>query len=201
MHTKFIRLPLQFFAEGGEQPSGEEHQGSEGAEPAVPTFDDVLKDKTYQSEFDRRIAKAQETAVAREREKWEAQAQAEKEEAAKLAKMNAEEKAKHEREKREKALAEREAAVAKRELTAEAISQLSEKGLPVELSACLNYADAESCKASMEALEKAFNTAVEKRVNDMLRGTPPKAGQADGTPVINNIRDAIVYEQKKNGGN
>lgn len=186
MHTKFIRLPLQFFAEGGEQPSGEEHQGGEGTEPAVPTFDDVLKDKTYQSEFDRRIAKAQETAVAREREKWEAQAQLEKEEAAKLAKMNADERAKHEREKQEKALAEREAAVTKRELTAEAISQLGEKGLPIILADCLDFTSAETCKKSIEKVEQAFNSAVEKAVNDTLRGVPPKAGAVIGTTTVPN---------------
>jgi len=201
--SKLIHLPLQFFAEGDPaQDDGNSAQGTNTDPAPAPTFDDMLKaNKEMQSEFDKRMAKAQETALAKAKAEWEAQAQAEKEEAAKLAKMNAEEKAKHEREKREKALAEREAAVSKRELTAEAISQLSEKGLPVTLADCLNYTNAEECKKSMEKLEQSFNSAVEKRVNDMLRGTPPKAGQADGTPVINNIRDAIVYEQKKNGGN
>lgn len=196
--SKLIHLPLQFFAEGEPVQGDDNSAQGTNTEPAPePTFDDMLKNKNFQSEFDKRVTKAIETSKA----KWDEEAKAEKEEAAKLAKMNAEEKARHEHEKREKAVAEREAAVAKRELTAEAISQLSEKGLPVTLADCLNYTNAEECKKSMEKLEKAFNSAVEKRVNDMLRGTPPKAGQADGKPVINNIRDALIYEQKKNGGN
>ena len=63
-------------------------------------FDDVLKDKKYQSEFDKRVAKALETAKS----KWETDKATElenaKTEAEKLAKMNAEQKAKYAEEKR-----------------------------------------------------------------------------------------------------
>lgn len=205
--SQFIRLPLQYFAEG----DGAGQDGSKGTEgtnttasgnepPALPSFDDMLKsNKDFQSEFDKRMTKGQDTALAKARAEWEAQAKAEQEEAAKLAKMNAEEKARHEQEKREKALADREAAVAKREMTAEAISQLTEKGLPAELAKCLDYTNAESCKASMEAVTAAFREAVEKSVNDKLRGTPPKAGSGKNEPEINSIYGAIAHEFK-NGG-
>ena len=184
-----VHLPLQFFAEPSEStPADVTNVSASGTEPpAQPTFDDVLKDKAYQAEFDKRMAKAQETALTKARAEWEAQAKAEQEEAAKLAKMNAEEKARHEREKQEKAFAEREAAVTKRELTVEAISQLTEKGLPAELHKCLNYSDADSCKASIEAVATAFNTAVEAKVNDKLRGKPPVRGNgnnADSDPFL-----------------
>lgn len=179
-----VHLPLQFFAEGDSNTStsadGTNTSASGNEPPAQPSFDDMLKaNKEMQSEFDKRVAKAQETALAKAKTVWEAQAKAEQEEAARLAKMNAEEKAKHEREMQEKALAEREAAVTKRELMAEASAQLTEKGLPVGLSACLDYTNADTCKSSMEAVEKAFNQAVEDKVNDRLRGTPPKAPQGD----------------------
>ena len=184
-----VHLPLQYFAEPSEPtPIDSTNVPASGTEPpAPPSFDDVLKDKAYQAEFDKRMAKAQETALAKARAEWEAKAKAEQEEAAKLAKMNAEEKARHEREKQEKAFAEREAAVTKRELTVEAISQLTEKGLPAELHKCLNYSDAESCKASIEAVATAFNAAVEAKVNDKLRGKPPVRGNgnnADSDPFL-----------------
>jgi len=47
----------------------------------------------------------------------------------------------------------------------------------------LNYESAESCNKSIEAVEKAFQSAVEKAVNDKLRGDgPPKGGGDNSTP-------------------
>ena len=153
------------------QNTTQEQQAPEGQQNE-PSFDDVLKNKAYQAEFDRRVAKAQETARA----KWEADAKEKADEAAKLAKMKAEEKAEYERQKREKALADREAAITKRELRAEAMTQLTEKGLPASLADILDCTSAEGCKKSMEAVEKAFSEAVEKAVNDRLKGNTPKTG-------------------------
>jgi hypothetical protein len=137
-----------------------------------PTFDDVLKNKAYQSEFDKRINKAIETAKS----KWDEEAKAQADEAAKLAKMKADEKAEYERQKREDALTKREAEITRRELHAEAITQLTEKGLPAVLADILDLTGAENCKKSMEAVEKAFNEAVEKTVNDKLKGQTPRTG-------------------------
>lgn len=172
--STLLHLPLQYFAEPGTPADVVEGASPEdgGTPPAQPTFDEVLKDKAYQAEFDRRMSKAIDTAKA----KWDKEAEEKADEAAKLAKMTADEKAKHESAKREKALADREAAVAKRELTAEAISQLTEKGLPAELAKCLDYSSADNCKASMEAVEKAFGAAVDAAVNERLKGSVPKFG-------------------------
>ena len=195
--STLIHLPLQYFAEPGTSADVIEGASSEdgGNPPAQPTFDEMLKDKAYQAEFDRRMSKAIDTAKA----KWDKEAEEKADEAAKLAKMTADEKAKHESEKREKALADREAAVAKRELTAEAISQLTEKGLPAELAKCLDYTSAESCEASFGAVVSAFNTAVEKQVNDKLRGgTPPAApAQSGSTTTFGSIADALRAEATK----
>lgn len=207
--STLIHLPLQYFAEGGDG-AGASSEGTPASstEPvAPPSFDDMLKaNKELQAEFDRRVTKAQETALTNAKAEWEKQAQAEKEEAARVAKMNADEKAKHEREKQEKALAEREAAndkreaaIAKREMSADAIEKLAAKGLPAELYKCLDYTSAESCEASFDAVVSAFNAAVEKQVNDKLRGaTPPAApAQAGGTTKFGSIADALRAEAAK----
>lgn len=137
-----------------------------------PTFDDVLQsDKRYQSEFDKRVNKALETAKT----KWEADAKAKADEAAKLAKMSAEQKAEHERQKREEELTRREAEITRREVHAEAVTQLIEKGLPAELADILDCTNADKCAASMEKVEKAFNEAVTKAVNGKLSQPAPKA--------------------------
>ena len=159
----------------GVEGTGEGTSGSEGGEK---TFDDILGDKKYQSEFDKRVAKALETAKS----KWETEKATElenaKTEAEKLAKMNAEQKAKYAEEKRIAELEKREKDITTRELRAQAYETLAEKNLPKELVDILNYSDAEQCNKSIESVEKAFQSAVEKAVNDKLRGgNPPKGGQ------------------------
>ncbi|MDU7782794.1 MAG: DUF4355 domain-containing protein [Bacillota bacterium] len=154
--------------------TGEGAEGSEGDK----SFDDVLKDKKYQSEFDKRIAKALETAKS----KWETEKATElenaKTEAEKLAKMNAEQKAKYAEEKRIAELEKREKDITTRELKAQAYETLAEKNLPKELIGTLNFESAETCNSSIEAVEKAFQSAVEKAVNNKLRGSEiPKGGQ------------------------
>lgn len=142
------------------------------------TFDDVLKDKSYQSEFDKRVAKALETAKGKWETDYNSKLETAKTEAEKLAKMNADEKAKYAEEKRVEELAKREKDITTRELRATAYETLAEKNLPKELVDILNYSDAEQCNKSIESVEKAFQSAVEKAVNDKLRGgDTPKGGQ------------------------
>lgn len=160
--------------------SGTDTTGTEGTQEGKEgdkNFDDVLKDKKYQSEFDKRVAKALETAKS----KWETDKATElenaKTEAEKLAKMNAEQKAKYAEEKRITELEKREKDITTRELKAQAYETLAEKGLPKDLVEILNYSDAETCNSSIEAVEKAFQSAVEKAVNEKLRGKDtPKLG-------------------------
>lgn len=96
--------------------------------------------------------------------------------------MNAEEKAKYESEKREAELAKREAEINKRELTAEAKSILSERGLPLELHELLNYETAETVKSSIETIQKAMQIAVEKAVEERMKGNPPQRGGSNEKP-------------------
>jgi hypothetical protein len=120
--------------------------------------------------------------LARERADADAKIKAAVTEAQKLAKMSADERAEHEKKAHEKALAEREAEITKRELRAEAKSQLSDKGLPIELAEILPYTDADTTNAAILATEKVFRAAVEKAVTDRLKGNAPKVTQA-ATPT------------------
>lgn len=171
-----LHISMQYFAEPEEGESTEPTSTSgegEQQDQQTPTLAELLKsNKAYQSEFDKMNAKSQETAVKNAREKWEA----EQAEAAKLAKMNAEEKAAHEREKREKELNEREAAIVKRELHAEAAAQLVEKKLPAKLADILDLSSAEKCKESMEVVENAFKEAVTAEVESRMKGRIPQTG-------------------------
>ena len=185
----FCKVPmnLQFFAEGGDGAgadggngggSGEgEGAGSEGGTggDAPPSFDDFLKTGGNQAEFDRRVQKAVNTAVTNAQEKWQALTDDKLSEAEKLAKMTKEEKAQYMQQKKEKELSDREAAITRKELMAEAKNTLASDGLPQELAEVLDYSDADTCKKSMEKVKEVFQRAVETAVEEKLKGgKPPK---------------------------
>ena len=115
--------------------------------------------------------------------------------------MNAEQKAKYAEEKRIAELEKREKDITTRELRAQAYETLAEKNLPKELVDILNYSDAEQCNKSIESVEKAFQSAVEKAVNDKLRGgNPPKGGQGnkvDYSKMSDAEYYAATYKNKK----
>lgn len=162
--------------EPGKEGVGEGGTGSNGAgkdqdPPKTKTFDEILKDGSYQAEFDRRVQKALGTA----KDKWSALMDDKLSEAEKLSKMNKEEKEAYMRQKQEKNLLDREAGITRRELMAEAKNTLTEKKLPVGLAEVLNYTDADSCNKSIAAVEKAFQEAVQSAVEEKLKGgKPPK---------------------------
>lgn len=170
--------------------------GGEGSAAAPQSFDDFLKDPKNQAEFDRRVEKALNTSRTKMQADIEAKMQEARTEAEKMAKMNAEQKAQYEREKQAKELADREAAITKRELMATAKEQLAEKGLPISLASVLNYSSAEECTASIDAVGKAFQEAVEKAVNDRLAGgkPPKKADNPEATYTMEQIK-AMTPEQ------
>lgn len=185
----FCKVPmnLQLFAEGDGVGTGDEGgngggaggAGEEGNEPQ--SFDDFLKTGGNQAEFDRRVQKAVNTAVTNAQEKWQALTDDKLSEAEKLAKMTKEEKAQYMQQKKEKELSEREAAITRKELMAEARNTFAGDGLPQELAEVLNYTDADTCKKSMETVKKAFQRAVEAAVEEKLKGgkPPKKATETD----------------------
>ena len=185
----FCKVPmnLQLFAEGDGVGTGYEvgngggasGTGDEGNEPQ--SFDDFLKTGGNQAEFDRRVQKAVNTAVTNAQEKWQALTDDKLSEAEKLAKMTKEEKAQYMQQKKEKELSEREAAITRKELMAEARNTLAGDGLPQELAEVLNYTDADACKKSMETVKAAFQKAVEAAVEEKLKGgkPPKKATETD----------------------
>ncbi|HEM2820525.1 TPA: DUF4355 domain-containing protein [Streptococcus suis] len=105
--------------------------------------------------------------------KWKAEQEKAESEAKKLSKMNAEDKQKYQLDKREQDLADREAEITRRELTAEAKTILSERGLPIELVDVVNLTDADSVRDSIDAIQKTWEAAVLKGVADKTKGSAP----------------------------
>ena len=194
----FCKVPmnLQLFAEGGDGAGADGGNGGGSGEGAggeggaggdtPPSFDDFLKTGGNQAEFDRRVQKAVNAAVTKAQEKWQALADDKLSEAEKLAKMTKEEKAQYMQQKREKELTDREAAITRKELMAEAKNTLASDGLPQELAEVLNYSDADTCKKSMEKVKEVFQRAVETAVEEKLKGgkPPKKASGGDAQKAL-----------------
>lgn len=161
--------------DGAGDGSGGDGKGGKGGEGGnEPTFDEFLA-AGHQAEFDRRVQKAITTAVTNAQEKWRVMTDDKVSEAEKLAKMTSSERTEYLQQKKEKELADKEAEITKRELMAEAKNTLTEKNIPLELAEVLNYTDADACNKSISAIEKAFQGAVEKAVEERLKGgEPPK---------------------------
>lgn len=190
-----VPMNLQLFADGDGAGAGDDGNGGgaggdnglgEGGEDTPPSFDDFLKTGDNQAEFDRRLQKAINTAVTNEQKKWQAMTDDKLSEAEKLARMTEEEKTKYLQQKREKDLTDREAAVTRKELMAEAKNTLASDNLPVELAEVLDYTDADSCMKSMEKVKSAFQKAVEAAVEEKLKGGKPprKAPETDAQKAL-----------------
>lgn len=178
-----LPMDLQFFAESGDNGddggadggngSGSGTGGDSGNKNSGQSFDDFLKTAGNQAEFDRRLQKAVNTAVSNAQEKWKAMTDDKLSEADRLAKMTKDEKTQYLQQKREKELSDREAAVTRKELKAEAKNTLAADSLPIELAEILDYSSADSCKTSMETVKKAFQNAVQSAVESKLKGDKP----------------------------
>ena len=162
-----VPMNLQLFAEGDGAGSGDDSGNGGGS---------------GSGEGD--VNKAIHTAVQKAQEKWEALTNDKLSEAEKLAKMNKDEKAQYMQQKKEKELADREAAITKGELKAEAKNTLAEKKLPVSLADLLVYTDADSCNKSIATVEKIFQEAVEAAVQEKLKGGDPQKKAPEGNKEL-----------------
>ena len=124
-------------------------------------FNGLLKDKDFQSEFDRRVAKSLETARA----KWKEELAAKTEEAERLASLTAEERLKEERSSFER-----------EKLIFHAEQALTKKGLPSEFASWLCGENTEQAEQNIAKFEKQFRDAVRASVKESPRGYTPAAG-------------------------
>ncbi|MBE1554798.1 DUF4355 domain-containing protein [Sporosarcina limicola] len=172
-----LKLDIQFFADPEDPPK-------DPADPIDPPPADsptkIEFSAEQQAELDRILGERLGKAQAKWEKDLESKLETAKTEAEKLAKMNADQKADYERQKREDEMTKREGNITRRELRATALESLAEKGLPKQLADILVFTDAESTNASLDAVEKAFRESVEAGVNERLKGKPPKDGTGGG---------------------
>ena len=168
---------------------GENTNGNDEKKPM--SFDEMLaSNPEFQREFDRRQTKGINTAVTKERDRLNKLHSDQLTEARKLANMNEDEKREYLDQKKERELAEREAAITKRELAAEAKNTLADKHLPASFADLLDYTNAETVKKGIEALVKEWQPAIESTVNERLKGGKPmKDAKTEGSNSKSKIEE------------
>lgn len=190
MKKKYL---LQLFAESegagaAGDPAGDGAGAATGEETTQTneplSFDDFLA-QGGQAEFDRRINKAVQTALANAQKKWQTLTDSKVSEAEKLAQMTSEEKEKYRADKAEKELADLKRQIALGDMAKTARKMLSDEQitLPDEIIMNLVSDDAEKTKEAVEGFSKAFKEAVNAAVKEALRGNPPKAGTSGARTI------------------
>lgn len=98
------------------------------------------------------------------------------EEAVRLSQMSESERAAYTARRREDDLTAREKRLAARELRADALDLLAQRGLPRELADAVGYESREAMLASIDNVERVFRQAVQMGVEERMRGILPVTG-------------------------
>lgn len=173
----FMPMNLQFFSESGDGGSGDEGQKGNlpaGSQETPPTAkEENNTGKTFSRD---EVAKMIAAETKKARASWEKELEAKKEEAKKLAKMNAEEKLQHELEQKEAEIVELKRNQTLSEMKSEASKMLSSASLPQddELLGLIVSEDAEATKKAVSIITK-FASQIKKE--NARQSTPGEGGQ------------------------
>lgn len=143
----------------------------------------------FDSEVDKRIAKALETAKS----KWNEEKQDEINRAEQLAKMSAEERKEAEDKAKAESLEKREKELNMREYRYEAKHQLEENGLPDSFVDMVLSDDPATTKNNITAVKSEFDKAIEVAVTERLKGKTPQVG-GDASQLNKNLNDMTLSE-------
>ncbi len=163
-----LKFNLQHFAESAEPEDEENIEEPEDTPETEPEINPEDEKKYSDKEVDELINK--------KFAKWQKDQEKKITEAAKLAEMNAQEKAEYERDQLQKKLDELERANTLNQMGKTARTMLAEKGItiPEELVNVLLTDEADTTKANVDSFAEAFNKAVEDAVNEKLRAKTPE---------------------------
>lgn len=172
MKKKRLLMPmnLQYFAE----PEG--GQDTPPAEQTTPPEDKPKGEETGKTFSRDELAKIVAAETKKARASWEQEAEAKKEEAKKLAKMNAEEKLQHELEQKEAEIAELKRGQTLNEMKSEASKMLSGAGLPQD-DELLGLIVSEDAEATKKAVAVITNFASQIKKENARQSTPGEGGQ------------------------
>lgn len=163
-NKKGLPLNLQLFAENT----------ADDDAPTLYTQEEV--ERLIQSEADKRVTEALKTSREKMEKEFAKRLKDEKDEAARMARLSEEERARELFEQEKKALDAEKAALQRERLEMEIAKQLTEHGLNAGFAKFLMGKDADESKANIDAFRAAWGENLEAAVNEKLSGRPPQAG-------------------------
>lgn len=152
----------------------------------------MYSEKEFQSEVDKRVTEGIKTAKSKWISEYEDRLKAEKDEAARLAEMSADERAKAELEAERAAFNNERSLYQRERLTFECTKQLADEKLPVEFAPMLTGKDAGETKANIEKFSKEWAGALEAAVAERLKGKTPKFAEG--------VRDGFIDMVRRGAG-
>lgn len=170
----------QIFAEDGGSDGNDDKGGNPGADDKGGNDDGAEPD----SKDTKKYSDADVDEIINKKfAKWQKEQERKISEAEKLAGMNAQEKAEHERDTLQKELDElkRANSIAEMEKTARTMLHDDGVNVPDEVVSSLIAEDADNTKTKVEAFSKAFKEAVQTAVKDALKGKAPATGKGGST--------------------
>ncbi|GAB6105716.1 DUF4355 domain-containing protein [Blautia glucerasea] len=161
---------LQLFAEEERGSEQNEETGGEGVLDENGQQEEESEKKYSDEDVDK--------LIKRKFAEWEKKKQKEEDEAKKLAKMNAQEKADYKNRQLEDRIAELEREKTLSSMKDEARKMLSEKNINIsdELLAFMVASDAEKTKTAVDSFAELFNAAVNEAIKSKARQSVPKEG-------------------------
>lgn len=161
---------LQLFAEEERGSEQNEETGGEGVLDENGQQEEESEKKYSDEDVDK--------LIKRKFAEWEKKKQKEEDEAKKLAKMNAQEKADYKNRQLEERIAELEREKTLSSMKDEARKMLSEKNINIsdELLAFMVTSDAEKTKTAVDSFAELFNAAVNEAIKSKARQSIPKEG-------------------------
>lgn len=191
---QLLPMKLQYFAENTDV--------TETAEPKAPEFDaENLTDEqlaAIKEKFGFKDDTDVDKIIKSKHSRWQKELESEKQEAEKLAKMNADEKAEHERKKLEERLAEYERKEVLSNMGREAKAMLKEKNVQVndEVLSLLVKENADDTKGNVNAFVEYMESERKRWEIERNTGTTPKQTPSNTSGITAAEFDAMSYSQK-----
>ena len=161
---------------------------TENNTPKTYTQEEV--DKLLQQEGERRVTEALKKAEKKNQDKVK--------EAQRLAQMNEQEKYEYQLQQREEAIKAKEKELSLAENKNEASKILSEKGISLSLVDFVVADDADTMKANIDLLDKAFKASVKAEVEKRLGSNNPKKNlQSEGSITKEQFRKMNIAQQSE----
>jgi Domain of unknown function (DUF4355) len=172
-------------------------EGQENPEQGeTKTYSEEEVQQLIQSETDRKVTKALDTAKSKWQEEYEAKLQHEKSEAEKLAKLSESERMQLEFDKQKQDFEEQRKQFMREKLELQTIKELSAIGLPTDFSKFVIADTADEIQSNIADFKQEWEAAIEKAVNEKLQGTTPKTATKQGAAVTKEQFKKMNYQEK-----